>query len=92
MLGLMNEKSSIGADGKREYALPTGLELMSRPIVDPGLSRKDREILFVMENVQSRLDELVPDSRFQLVKGMLLIYNYYLAFSYSLDHQAHGLL
>jgi len=82
MLGLMNTKSSIGADGKREYSLPTGLELMSRPIVDPGLSRKDREILFVIENVQSRLNELVPDSRFQLVKGIILISLYIHSFTY----------
>ena len=84
MLGLMNKKSSIGEDGKREYTLPTGLELMSRPIVDPGLSRKDREILFVIENVQSRLDELVPDSRFQMVKGVLFVYSLICVFLYSL--------
>ena len=57
----MTMKGAIVSPEKKDenpYNLPTGEELMNRPIDDPALSLKEKELLFVSQNVAERLGHL----------------------------------
>lgn len=64
------------ANSDEKYRLPSGLELMSRPIVDPGATVKERELQFVLSTVSGRLYELTFDERFELRKGIYFIFGF----------------
>ena len=51
--------------------LPTGNELMSTPIVEGGVPRQQKEIEFVMNNIETRLSSLKNDEGFQTRKWYL---------------------
>lgn len=50
------------------YPLPTGAELMSGPIVSGGETRKEKEINFLMQNVENRLTSLKIDVTYETYK------------------------
>jgi len=64
---------ATSTDPNDKYRLPSGLELMSRPIVDPGATVKERELQFVLSTVSGRLYELLGDENFELKKGIYFI-------------------
>ena len=51
--------------------LPTGNELMSGPIKEGGMTRQEKEIEFVMENIDGRLESLQKDEKYQTYKAIL---------------------
>lgn len=63
-------KGAVVSPEKKEddnpYNLPSGEELMNRPIDDPALSVKEKELLFVSQNVAERLSHLKFNGRLSL--------------------------
>lgn len=59
--------------------LPTGNELMSGPIVDGGLTRQEKEIMFVMDNIDKRIKSLKNDEQFQTYKWTIFSIAVFLA-------------
>lgn len=51
--------------------LPTGQELMSGPITSGAMTRQEKEIWFVMDNIENRLKSLKNDEGFQTYKWTL---------------------
>lgn len=51
--------------------LPTGQELMSGPITSGAMTRQEKEIWFVMDNIETRLKSLQNDEKFQTYKWFL---------------------
>lgn len=51
--------------------LPTGHELMSGPITSGAMTRQEKEIWFVMDNIDKRLKSLKNDEGFQTYKWVL---------------------
>lgn len=51
--------------------LPTGNELMSGPITSGATTRQEKEIAFVMENIENRIQSLQNDEMFQTYKWLL---------------------
>lgn len=51
--------------------LPTGNELMSGPISSGGVTRQQKEIEFVMNNIETRLESLKKDEGYQTHKALL---------------------
>ena len=51
--------------------LPTGMELMSGPITSGGVTRQQKEIEFVIDNIDGRLGSLKMDEKFQTYKALL---------------------
>jgi hypothetical protein len=51
--------------------LPTGMELMSGPITSGGLTRQQKEIEFVFNNIETRIQSLAADEGFQTYKALL---------------------
>jgi hypothetical protein len=62
------------ADEEKPYVLPTGDELMSRPIKEGGQSRFEQEIDFVINNVKTRLDTLYMDQMFETGKWKFFMF------------------
>jgi hypothetical protein len=55
-------------DSGKSFVLPTGNELMSRPIKTGGESRAEKEIDFVITTVRTKLDTLYKDQLFETGK------------------------
>lgn len=53
------------------FELPTGNELMSTPIYEGGPSRAQKEIEFVIKNIQHRLRTLILDEKYEVNKTLL---------------------
>jgi len=61
------------------FTLPTGNELMSGPITTGGLTRQEKEIQYVMQNVENRLTHLKEDELFQTYKAQLFFCSLFIA-------------
>lgn len=63
------------------HLLPStlGNELMSGPITTGGLTRQEKEIQYVMQNVENRLTHLKEDELFQTYKAQLFFCSLFIA-------------
>lgn len=60
-------------NGNAKFELPTGDQLMSAPMFDASLSRKEKEKRFVIANVEKNLADLVFYTNYQAYKAYLFM-------------------
>jgi hypothetical protein len=60
-------------NGNSNFELPTGNQLMSAPMFDASLSRKEKEKRFVISNVEKNLADLVFFTNYEAYKAYLFM-------------------